>query len=115
MCVCVCVCVCMCVYVCVCLCGHSTSQQKQKLEVFHVKPKLLKVTSPSALENCMKASDKLAPHIIPFLLEKLGSSVMKSRIGACKTLKSCIMSFGTTAIEGFLQVRNVLFGLFVYH
>lgn len=69
----------------------------------------------TALENCMKASDKLAPHIIPFLLEKLGSSVMKSRIGACKTLKSCIMSFGTTAIEGFLQmiwkdIRTEIFG-----
>ncbi|KAL5264400.1 hypothetical protein ACHWQZ_G005478 [Mnemiopsis leidyi] len=67
------------------------------------------------LNNCFKASNKLAKHAIPFLMEKFSSSIMQTRVQSCETLKLCITSYGIGCSEEHLtliwnDVKQEIFG-----
>lgn len=56
-----------------------------------------------SLRAAFASNASLAPHVLPLLLEKLGSSVPDAKRDAAQTLVACARAYGVPALEGHLR------------
>ena len=56
-----------------------------------------------ALRGVFTASPALAPHVVPLLLEKLGSSITSAKRDAAQTLAACARAYGVPPLAPYLR------------
>lgn len=51
-----------------------------------------------ALRNCLASTHVFAPHVVPFLLDKLSSPQQATKIDVLQTLSVCVRNYGGISI-----------------